>query len=844
MASSGSKSTQMSLLPTGRNPKCTDCELHRGSKTVCIYGENVRQCDVMIVLETPNNADVRAGKPGQGQSGAILRSLLDEVGLDDVYITNVVKCQPPKNRSPNKDELKACRQYLDDEIDRVKPKFVLALGSTAAKAVLKISKITMDHGKILENPKWSFKGMAAFSPAYAMRDPSKLEPLKRDLQRFAQIVKGTFDDELPKVRIIRTPDDMDDFFQASKQADRFSFDTETTGLFPHNPDEGRVRCLGIGFPGSVWVFPLNVLGTPFLTYASQSRLVRWLVQALHGKMSIAQNGKFDNQWLARKYGVYFHLNFDTGLAHHVLDENSPHGLKEMARTYLGAPDYDLPLKEKIGPDDQINLEALYTYCGYDCFYTLKLADMFDSQLKRSKQLRKLFYRLVMPAARAFTHIEMNGLTVDLEKFAENESTLRRQVSTLETELNKLAKKELNWNSPQQVAKLLYEDLGLKATVFTDSDPPKPSTGEEALYNLKDQHPIAAKLVEYREATKFLGTYFEGWREYMVKDQVFFSTKLHGTVTGRYSSRLHQTPRDGRIRNCVIAPEGWTFVQGDLSQAELRIAAIVSRDVELITCFRRRIDVHWRTLLFTIEVGGGEYVPHVFATAAALGLKTKDLAEACAKLLKVGHEKCIAIWKGWKEGRKKAKGINFGFIYGMREKKFIEYAKLKYGFEPTLEEAEVLRGAYFDLYRQLNDWHDRQRKIVKLEGQVINLAGRIRRLPGIHSSDRSLSSECERQAINSPIQGFIGDLKAMSLIEIFETMPPYYVKVLGEVHDSVLMIVRTSALDEYLPKIAQIMRAPKLLKEFGLDKLPVPIEADLELGPWGAGKAYVLPPVTG
>ena len=96
------------------------------------------------------------------------------------------------------------------------------------------------------------------------------------------------------------------------------------------------------------------------------------------------------------------------------------------------------------------------------------------------------------------------------------------------------------------------------------------------------------------------------------------TKLHGTVTGRYSSRIHSIPRDGSIRNLVTAPPGWEFVQGDISQAELRAAAAASGDGELRRCFTEDIDVHWRTLLHTLTSAGlGEYVEHLRETAAAV-----------------------------------------------------------------------------------------------------------------------------------------------------------------------------------------------------------------------------------
>jgi DNA polymerase-1 len=422
--------------------------------------------------------------------------------------------------------------------------------------------------------------------------------------------------------------------------------------------------------------------------------------------------------------------------------------------------------------------------------------------------------------------------------AETERDVAEQLRASLVKLNAMTSREINWNSPQQVASLLYGDLKLPVVIKTDKG--APSTGEEALLAIKGKHPIAEALVEYRELEKFRSTYLDGWKEFMVGPMLYLSTKLHGTVTGRYSSRLHQVPRDGTIRSLVEAPPGWTFVQGDLSQAELRFAAILSCDTELMTCYRRGIDVHWRTLLHLIGSGSAaSYVEPAWKTAAALNgrRRPRSLSEALEVLMTAGPDRCTELWKGWKEARKTAKATNFGFLYGMMPPKFVETCKMKYGFEPTMKEAERMRETFFHLYQQLPDWHKKQKRLVHLNGYVRNLAGRMRRLPGIYSSDWSLSSECERMAINSPVQGYIGDHKAMAAIEIHETFNrEKELRIVGEVHDALLMWVRTERLEIILPRVAEIMKEPKLVREFGI-KLTVPLEADLTVGPWGSGKTW-------
>lgn len=828
-----------------RNPNCRLCDLHKGNSHVCVWGMGPPRAKIMIVGEAPGQEEARSGKPFQGRSGQLLREELRKAGIndDEVYITNAVKCRPPDNRTPKGKEQKTCKPYLEAEIASVRPKYIITLGNPATKAVFKKAKITEVHGQILSSDLGPV-GMPMFHPAYLLRDVTKLPIFRADLQRFVAMTKGV----KQKVSIewgLITPGNIDEFLAELRRSNYFSFDIETNGLFPHNPRKGKLTCISFCVDSTYksWVLPLNMPGSPWTGYERQREVLESIRDVSRGKKGVGQFAKFDNLWLYCKYGVKFPLFFDTGLAHHTIDENLNHDLKGNATFYLNAPHYDLSTKEKQG---HVEPMKLYRYGAYDAYYTLKLKDVFKPMVEKDPLVSRLFYRLVMRAARAFHYVDGNGLWLNREKFAASEAKVRAELIEVRKKLDDMVMavrkkkkgpiRKPNWNAPAQVAEVLFGDFGLEPVAFTPTG--APSTAEETLVAIKDQHPVADLLVRYRELEKFLGTYIEGWKEFIVGNRVYFSTKLHGTVTGRYSSRLHQTPRDGTIRNVIEAPPGWTFVQGDFSQAELRVAAIAAREPELIKCFNDGIDVHWRTLLeVVLRGGGGEYVQPVRDTAKKLSGKTLPLAVAVEWLLKAGHEKCIEIWKGWKEGRKKAKGINFGFVYGMREEKFIEYAKTKYGFEPTLEEAETIRSAYFSLYRGLAPWHERQKKLVAVDGQVRALSGRLRRLPGIHAKDRSVRSECERQAINSPIQGFIGDLKAMALVELVEKLDRADARVVGEVHDSILFEVRTEVLEPQLKKIAKIMANPELVKEFNI-RLPVEIETELEVGPWGAGKKWV------
>lgn len=246
------------------------------------------------------------------------------------------------------------------------------------------------------------------------------------------------------------------------------------------------------------------------------------------------------------------------------------------------------------------------------------------------------------------------------------------------------------------------------------------------------------------------------------------------------------------------------------------------------------------------IGSGrskEYTKPAIETANQLILGKKHerltLSDAVEILGDYGHNACIAIWKGWKEARKKAKAINFGFVFGMYENKFIQQAKTKYDWDCNYEEAHDFRTAYFELYNGIPPWHEKQKRLCKADGAVRNLFGRLRRLPGIYSRDKGLRMEAERQAINSPVQGTIGDWKTAALIEIEETIPSNKLRLVGEHHDALLGILRPEYRDEVLPMVRRIMRRPSLFDLFKINTV-VPMESEIEIGVWGAGKGYEDP----
>lgn len=798
--------TPTSLPGLAKDNNCERCSNWESAEHVCMWGTGPKNAKIMIIGEAPGDLEDRTGRHFQGRGGKLLDELLEAAGVQrkDCYLTNVVKCHPPEGRSPSAKEVKICKDYLIREIAEVKPEFILTLGATVLKTLTKKAKITEMHGQPFE-----YMGstvVPSFHPNMALRDPTRLPGLRKDIVKFGHIMAGN----VPSLadihwEVITTLNQWNVFIEEFAASNEIGADLETSGLDPYAPG-AKVNTIQISLDNDKnYALPLNVKDSPWRdNYEQQKFFIDTMVDLAKGKEVIGQNFKFDNRWLYKHYGRKFELKFDVMLAHHLLDENSPHGLKELASEFLNAPSYDIPLRIKLGDfRNPTEREQFYKYGCFDPHYTRNLKRKFKPQLLKHPHLRRLFYKLVMPAARMFEKVESSGHFINLKRQAEVEKELTDKKTALLIEMNKLVGKafagdEVNWNSPQQVGKLFYEHLGLPVLEKTAGG--APSTGESVLLRLQDEHPLPKLLMDYRGIDKNLSTYVLGWKELMHGDELFMSTKIHGTVTGRFASRLHQVPRDPLIRSLIDAPPGWSFVCADYSQIELRIAAMLSNDRRMKQIFQTGGDIHVETAAFI------------------LGKRADQLT---------------------KEERKMAKAVNFGLLYGMGWPKLIIYARDNYGVTMTPQQAQAFRTRYFETYSALPVWHERQRRCVRAFGEVSSLSGRVRHLPGINSSEKGIRAEAERQGINSPVQGFgSGDMKAMAMLEIHEEFSWEHVRIKGEVHDSILMWIRTSRLKRTLPQLKAIMERPALLEDFNIN-MTVPLVADFEVGPWGNGQVVLF-----
>lgn len=795
-----------------RNPNCTLCPLHENAEHVCLMGTGKKKAKIMIVGEAPGEREDEQHAAFVGPAGQLLTELLAEVGItrEECYITNAVKCRPMGNATPSRAQAKVCQlAYGSKEVLRVRPDWIITLGNVALQALTGKSGITKHRGK-----RYAYEGIPifpTFHPAAALRSSHYLAPLRSDFKTFARrIGRDDAGSEgalqlTTRTRLITTPARLSALGQLLRRAPTIAFDLETTGL--HEWEEGaKVVTIGVCWaPGECAVVPVHhvSLSNKFADVWWQSLVQAELKKVLEDKSKkfIAHNGKFDCKWLA-KFGIYVPLTFDTMIAAHLLDENRAKGLKPLSQMLLGVDDYSEDTKDCYNAP----LKKLAIYNGKDCDYTMRLYHIFREELKEEPRLARVFKFLMMPASDAFLRIEMGGVYLDPDRLRDHTHQAQMNVLKLEKYMDQFLPKStphINYNSPAQVAVWLFNHLKLPIVERTGKG--APSTKEAVLLRLSKDHKAVRALLKYRKWSKYCSTYLGPWEQRRdSKGRIHPGYRLTGTVTGRLSSsepNLQQVPRDSYIRGIIGAPDGWQLVEADYSQVELRLAAWAAHEHTMLKILASGEDLHTNT--------------------------------ACAITEKKPHaidKEDRVIW---------GKHPNFGLIFGMRAKKYQEYCAQN-GIYISLKKAEEVYARFHATYPNLRAWHDRQGRLARRYQRVHNALGRVRHLPDVQSASDDVRREAERFAVNSPIQALASDLCLVSAVRLDQTLNRRVARLVGSVHDSLLLEVREDAVEQVVPHVRATMEdLTWVRKKFGA-RIDVPIEVEIKVGKhWSEGE--VAPP---
>jgi DNA polymerase-1 len=587
--------------------------------------------------------------------------------------------------------------------------------------------------------------------------------------------------------------ELDQWLEKLSKAELFAFDTETTSL---NYMDAEI--VGLSFAieaGKAAYVPLahEYEGCPAqLDRDSVLAQFKPLLENPESK-KVGQHLKYDAHVLAN-HGIELKgIQFDTMLESYVLNSvASRHDMDSLAKYYLNTK--TIKFEDIAGKGakqltfDKIAIDVAGPYAAEDADITLRLHQTLWAQLNASDkaELKSVFETIELPLVDVLTKIEANGALIDADILHEQSAQLSTRLEELEQQAHDVAGQVFNLGSPKQLAEILFEKLELPVVKKTPKG--APSTAEEVLVQLAEDYELPKLILENRSLSKLKSTYTDKLPLMICERTGRVHTSYHQATaaTGRLSStdpNLQNIPiksEEGRrIRDAFIAPEGYTVVAADYSQIELRIMAHLSNDEGLLTAFANGIDVHTAT------------------AAEVFGVSIEDVEPNM---------------------RRSAKAINFGLIYGMSA--FGLAKQLGIGRNQAQEYVDL----YFERYPGVKAYMDNTRADAADRGYVETLFGRRLYLPDIKARNAPRRQHAERTAINAPMQGTAADIikKAMIKVDQWLATQEFDAKMIMQVHDELVLEVKTEQLEAFSAKLKEIMEdaaelAVPLIVEVGSGK---------------------------
>lgn len=555
----------------------------------------------------------------------------------------------------------------------------------------------------------------------------------------------------------------------------FCFDTETTSL-----NELDARILGVSFSFEKGkAFYVNMpddfeetkkILNEFNPIFSSDKIEK-----------VAQNLKYDLKVLL-KYGVKIAgPQFDTMLAHYLVNPDGRHSMDILAEKYLNYKPISITsLIGKKGKNQlsfsDVPIEKAKEYACEDADITFQLKQKIYKELM-DKQLAHLMIRLEMPLVPVLSDVEIEGIRVD-DKFLKDYSIeLERMSNEIEKSIYEMSGMTFNIASPKQLGEVLFDHLKIDAKA-KKTKTGQYKTDEATLEKLSAENQVVSDILNYRKINKLRSTYVDALPKLIHPKTGRVHTHFSQAVaaTGRLSStnpNLQNIPirtdLGKEIRKAFVPrDENHTLLAVDYSQIELRIVASIAEDKGMIEAFNNNMDIHTAT------------------ASKVFGVALEDVT---------------------KDQRYKAKSVNFGLIYGQGAFGLAQNLKI------SRTEAKELIDAYFEQFSGVKKYMEDTINFCRENGYVKTIMGRKRFIPDINSNNQTVVGFAERNAINAPIQGSAADMIKLAMINIHRRLTTMQTgaKMILQVHDELLFDVPKKELDNIQTIIKHEMEIAMPLK---------------------------------
>jgi DNA polymerase-1 len=595
-------------------------------------------------------------------------------------------------------------------------------------------------------------------------------------------------------QLVNDDESFSKFLRKIVKQKHFTFDTETSSL-----DCLVAKLLGISFSWKE--------SEAFFVVINKERLQKLKIILENSKVSKSgHNMKFDYKIL-RMHGVDVEgMSFDTMIASCLLNPARQHNLdslvlsefhhekvafQEMYESSSLIIDKKrekfLNMNTRQGTQQAIPVEFLSLYSCEDADFTERLFKKYSPEIEKNHFV-SIFQDVEMPLVPILAEMELTGIKIDAGFLIKMSRTITKKMILIDKKIYTVAGKIFNIDSPLQLKYILFNTLKIPTKGLRNVKTGI-STAARELEKLRSFHPIVDYLIEHRELAKLKSTYTDALPKLIHPKTGRLHTSFNQTITatGRLSSTEPnlqnipiRTPLGREIRKAFVTKKGYKIMSFDYSQLELRIAAHLSEDEQLIHIFNEDKDVH---------------------------------ASTAAEIYKVSLEKVT------KEMRSAAKTVNFGVLYGQGPKSLSEQTGM------TFEQAKEFIQKYFSVFAGVRRFIEETKKLTHHKGYVETLSGRRRYLPDLYSGVQQIRAAAERMSVNTPIQGTEAELIKIAMIRIYNKIKDTHARMLLQVHDELVFEVKKDDVDAFAKMILHEMEHAITLR--------VPLKVDISVGDnWG------------
>ncbi len=415
---------------------------------------------------------------------------------------------------------------------------------------------------------------------------------------------------------------------------------------------------------------------------------------------------------------------------------------------------------------EIDKNDLYNYFSYILNMVYKLRPLQIEKII-AEQMENLYFEVELPLVEVLANMELVGIRTEESLLEEIDIKIKKKISELEKDIYKEADEEFNINSPKQLGQILFEKMDLPVIKKTKTGF---STSVEVLEKLLGKSPIIAYILEYRKFTKLKNTYIDGLRNVINKKTGRIHSRFNQTIasTGRISSTEPnlqnipiKTPEGRLIRKALLASDGYTLVDADYSQIELRVLASLAKDGSMISAFENGLDIHRKT------------ASEVFHT---------PYEEVTTEL------------------RSMAKAVNFGIVYGISD----------YGLSQNLniprKDAKTYIDNYLDHFQGIKNYMSEEVEVGKKLGYVETILHRRRYIPELKAKNFNIRSFGERVALNTPIQGSAADIIKIAMVGVYMQLKKRKMKskLILQIHDELVVDAENSEIEDVRELMKNIM----------------------------------------